>query len=571
MTLQDPTRRNFVAGTVAVCGGLTKLAIPEVQTNNKPGRPAPTSSYIEILRRPDRITAISGSGSSLPLTLHSGEWTNQGILVQAEPWQVEGETELPICIMSPQTQLTHLHLRWNSKSLSAIRALGDHWERSYGDLEWRGYAPDRVMPWYFLTFDGRELNGYGVKTQPAAFCFWLLDPSGVSIWLDIRNGGNPVELGNRQLNAATIVTYRGHPDEPPLKAARRFCARMCTNPRLPGSPILGSNDWYYAYGSNTESGILRNADLMASVSPNGAVRPTVVIDDGWQDKMRFPDLTALASQIRARGLRPGLWIRPLRAPKEAKSSMLLPQSRFGLDSKRSNLAFDPTIPEAHEKILDSMRMAVDWGYEFIKHDYSTYEMLGRWGSEMGAQPTLQGWNFADRTHTNAEIITNLYHSLRTTASDNVIILGCNTVGHLSAGIFEAHRIGDDTSGTSWDRTRRMGVNALAHRIAQHRTFSFVDPDCVAITRDVDWAYTKQWLDLVARSGTALFVSPQEEAMGPDQKAALREAFAVSASSRGEPDDWLDSTTPQNWRFQSKAVVLRRYEWCGNDGAHPFRT
>jgi alpha-galactosidase len=250
--------------------------------------------------------------------------------------------------------------------------------------------------------------------------------------------------------------------------------------------------------------------------------------------------------------------------------MLLPQSRFGPDSKRSSLAYDPTVPEALEKILDSIQKPIGWGYEFIKHDYSTFEMLGQWGSEMGAQPTLEGWNFSDRTRTNAEIISSLYLSLRTAAGDNVIILGCNTVGHLSAGIFEAQRIGDDTSGKSWDRTRRMGINALAHRIAQHRTFSFVDPDCVAITKDIDWAYTRQWLDLVARSGTALFVSPQEDAMGSDQRAALKEAFAVAASSSGEPEDWLDSTTPQQWKFQSREVVSRRYDWCGNDGAHPLR-
>jgi alpha-galactosidase len=571
VTLQDPTRRNFLAGTIAVCGGLTKTAIPEVQAIGKPQRSEPTPSHIEILRRPDRVTAISGSGAWLPLTFTSGEWTNRDIVVQTDPVEVTGGTELPIRISSPQTQLTHLHVRWNSRSQAAIRSLGDHWERSYGDLEWRGYVPDRVMPWYFLSFDGHELNGYGVKTQPSAFCFWLLDPSGVSLWLDIRNGGNPVELGDRQLHAAAIVTYRGRPDESPMAAARRFCARMCTNPRLPGAPLLGSNDWYYAYGSNTESGILRNADLMASVSPNQAIRLNVVIDDGWQVKARFPDLKSLASQIRDRGLRPGLWIRPVRASKESLPSMLLPQARFGVDSKRSNLAFDPTIPEALEKILDSMRTAVGWGYEFIKHDFSTYELLGRWGFEMGAQPTLQGWNFADRTHTNAEIIANLYRSLRTAAGDKVIILGCNTIGHLSAGIFEAQRIGDDTSGTSWDRTRRMGVNALAHRIAQHRTFSFVDPDCVAVTKNVDWAYTRQWLDLVARSGTALFVSPQEEAMGPDQRAALRDAFSVAASSRGEPEDWLDSATPQKWIFRSREVISRHYEWCAPDGAHPIRS
>ena len=62
---------------------------------------------------------------------------------------------------------------------------------------------------------------------------------------------------------------------------------------------------------------------------------------------------------------------------------------------------------------------------------------------------------------------------------------------LAAEIFESQRIGDDTSGREWERTRRYGVNGLAHRIAQHRTFSHVDPDLVAITPAVGWRETSQ--------------------------------------------------------------------------------
>jgi alpha-galactosidase len=250
---------------------------------------------------------------------------------------------------------------------------------------------------------------------------------------------------------------------------------------------------------------------------------------------------------------------------------LLPAVRFGKNSNRNNLAYDPTIPEALEEILASVRTAVNWRYELIKHDYSTYEILGRWGFEMGAQPTLQGWSFSDRSQTNAEIIANLYRSLRDAAGESTIILGCNTVGHLAAGYFEAQRIGDDNSGLIWERTRKMGVNTLAHRMSQHLTFSFVDADCVAITKDVDWKFTGQWLDLVARSGTALFVSAQQEAVGPDQKAALREAFLVVAASRGVAEDWLNNTTPQKWRLGSGESVERQYDWCGTEGAFPFHT
>ena len=52
--------------------------------------------------------------------------------------------------------------------------------------------------------------------------------------------------------------------------------------------IYGSNDWYYAYGQNTHDGILRDADLVASLAPAGGIRPFTVIDDGYQDPPDFP-------------------------------------------------------------------------------------------------------------------------------------------------------------------------------------------------------------------------------------------------------------------------------------------
>ena len=44
--------------------------------------------------------------------------------------------------------------------------------------------------------------------------------------------------------------------------------------------------------------------------------------------------------------------------------------------------------------MKSVHQAVEWGYSFIKHDFSTYELFGRWGSEMHAQVTGPGWHFS---------------------------------------------------------------------------------------------------------------------------------------------------------------------------------
>ena len=277
--------------------------------------------------------------------------------------------------------------------MEALLSIGDHWERSYGDLEWQGTIPERVMPWYFLTFDGETVNGYGVKTQPSAFCFWQRDTEGITLSIDMRNGGEATELGNRELHACTVVTQRGRPQENIFQTGVAFCKRMCSNPRLPKGSLFGINDWNYAYGKNTATGILRNADLVAALAPPGDIRPHIVIDDGWQDPIRFPSMPELARQIRSRQLRPGLWVRPLRAGAGTTQSWLLPDSRFGNGSPHNNLAFDPTHPEALDEAMKSVRVAVGWGYEFIKHDFTTFELFGRWGSEMRGQPARPGLAF----------------------------------------------------------------------------------------------------------------------------------------------------------------------------------
>jgi len=139
------------------------------------------------------------------------------------------------------------------------------------------------------------------------------------------------------------------------------------------------------------------------------------------------------------------------------------------------------------------------------------------------------------------------------------LIGCNTMSHLSAGIFELNRVGDDTSGKDWSRTRKMGVNTLGFRMVQHETFYDADGDCVGLTKDIPWTKNKQWMELLAGSSAPLFISAQPDAVGEEQKKFIKQSFAQAANAQpiAEPLDWLTNSFPSKWRLDGQVM---NFDW-----------
>jgi len=558
------TRRQFIGNAMRSAAGAAlvgKSAAPVFPAG------APPRGFVDLLRPPDVVGVQSDSAELRLVDAGGGRWSKDDVVVTTAV--LSGA--LSVSLATSKTTIKRIHMRWRGRLPDMPLILGDAWERGYGDLEWRGWAPDRVMPWYAATSDRSGTHAYGVRTSARAFCFWQIDPQGVSLWADVRSGAAGLKLGERVLDVCDVVCRAGREGESSFAALRAFCATMCAKPRLPASPIYGSNDWYWAYGKNSADTVLTDAQHIVELSPTGRNRPSVVIDDGWQPvrgqsrtgvgtwdrgNEKFPDMSGLAQAVGRAGARPGIWIRPLQAPADAPDAWRLARDRAFLD---------PTVPEARQKVVDDIARLKQWGFELIKHDYTTYDVFGRWGFQMGAALTRDGWTFASGpTRTTAEVIDDLYHAIRDAAGDSLII-GCNTVSHLSAGRFEVCRVGDDTSGTEWARTRKMGVNTLAFRGPQHGTFYVADADCVGVTNAIPWSYNRQWLDLVSRSGTMLFVSLAPDALGAEQRRDLKAALALAAAPLplGEPLDWQRNVYPSRWRLMGRE---RTYDWVGADGA-----
>jgi alpha-galactosidase len=501
-----------------------------------------------------------------------GRWAGEGLEVGVRPLP-DGAALLTVA----GAEVARVVLRWRSPVPDSSLILGDAWERSYGDLQWRHRQPERPLPWYWLAHDVATgaTQGMGVDVGPAALCAWTLDADGVTLWADVRNGGGPTRLGSRTLEVATVRAFAPGPGpwETLTGAARAMSTRAGGGARVPVGPVVGANNWYYAYGENfDEAAVLGDARTVVELADGHPVRPFSVIDDGWNPGGPasggpweagtagiFDDMAATAAAITEIGARPGLWFRPLlrREPGPGGGPSTLP----------GNWTLDPSRRDVLDLVAADLHRFRDWGYELVKHDFSTFDILGQFGPALGAAPA-SGPPLADTTRTTAEVVTDLYRVIRD-AAEGLVVIGCNTIGHLAAGLVDVQRVGDDTSGRNWERTRRMGVNALAYRLPQHGSFFTVDADCVPSTPHTPWALNRQFLDVVARSGTALFVSvdpaSRDAEVDADLSAALRIALDGGEPGGLEPVDWLTSTTPTRWRGRSG---VREYDWSRPWGSDP---
>lgn len=539
----------------------TGLSLTAVLVFQLAGHGLLAANFTDLTQPPSTVEAVFADRTAMLSAGQPGEWAGAGVVVTVRP-----NPAGVVTLRAPGVPVKKVHLHWAATFATNALVLGDAWERAYGNLQWQPVNQSGPMPWYFLATDGAVTDGYGVMTGPAAMCAWTAGSSGIDLWADVRSGGVGVELGNRTLTVCTVTVRPGRPGESAFAAAVAFCRQMCPQPRPVRQPVYGFNDWYCAYGANTAAAFLSDAAHIAALSPTGEDEPFMVIDDGWQasrqggadpgnpwlhTNAKFGStMPAVARAVKALHARPGLWYRPLQAWANCPANWRLAVRPETLD---------PSNPEVLNAIANNIKQFRAWGYELVKHDFSTFEITGRWGNHMGDGVTADGWAFADRSRTTAEIILNFYRTLRAAAGDGVLLDGCNAISHLSAGLFELNRIGDDTSGKDWRRIPQMGVNSLAFRAAQNGAFYLVDADCcgLAQTNAIPWDKNRQWLDLLARSGTPLFVSWPRQLAGPEQTQAMRAAFASATRPQplAEPLDWMQTRTPTQWKLDGQVTTF----------------
>ena len=154
---------------------------------------------------------------------------------------------------------------------------------------------------------------------------------------------------------------------------------------------------------------------------------------------KFGDLANLADRIKAMGIEPGIWYRSLLNEDETIADQFrLPHNGY----------LDPSAPQALDYIRQDIAQLGERSYQLVKQLYRAIFEQATW-----------------------------------------------------AGFMQINRTGDDTSGLQWEWTRQIGINALAFRQPQNRSFYATDADCAGISDTIDWELNRQWMDLLALTGT----------------------------------------------------------------------
>lgn len=277
--------------------------------------------------------------------------------------------------------------------------------------------------------------------------------------------------------------------------------------RVPAKTPAGWCSWYYFYTQVTEDDVVRNLRFLEQHRRELPI-DTVQIDDGYQADIgdwltvneKFPrGMGWLASEIKAAGYTPGIWLAPFLIAQSSRTYAAHPEWVVRDDEgapviatanwQRDNYGLDGSHPDARAWLTSLFREVCDgWGYDYVKIDF------------------LFGAAIAGRRHdaetTRVRAYRDALAAVRQGAGTERFILGCGSLMAPSVGFFDGNRIGPDVApfwrnlttaerATPRPRPRRADDQLSAEtairntltRSWMHGRLWANDPDCLLVRTD----------------------------------------------------------------------------------------
>ena len=189
-----------------------------------------------VLQMPDLVEILSEDTYISLQSSDKQKWTYKDVIVELKKL----DDRIEAYMQSPTSSLKEVRLSWKYATANDSIILGDAWERTYGTMSWQKINETKKLPWYCVANDDNNTICFGVKTGCNTICSWQIANDKLQLTLDTRTGGNGVQLNNRTLHAADIVTTQNEGNENVFATVRRFCSQMCDNPTADRKTCL----WY---------------------------------------------------------------------------------------------------------------------------------------------------------------------------------------------------------------------------------------------------------------------------------------------------------------------------------------
>ena len=298
-------------------------------------------------------------------------------------------------------------------------------------------------------------------------------------------------------------------------------------------PPSGLCTWYCYYQDVNETEVRRNAQWIArNLKDYGA--QYVQIDDGWQaetkegrhgsrdwtgvDKAFSGGMAALARDIKALGLTPGIWIAPHGQSNEDVVKklpgvfLLKPDGTSASESWEGKWLIDPSTPEAHAYLRDLFTTMVKWGYEYFKID---------------GQPVVTNELRGKSTFLkNPGDVDTLYRrtleTIRQAIGPERYLLGCWGMPLEGVGYMNGSRTGGDIVG-GWSGFATALQPTLRYYY-QHNIVWYTDPDVMLLRLPLTVDQARVWASLQGLTGQALMGSDRLMDLSDERVDIMRRVF-----------------------------------------------
>ena len=354
---------------------------------------------------------------------------------------------------------------------------------------------------------------------------------------------------------------------------------------LPPRPLSGWDSWYTSFQNTgiTEAFILENADgLSANFVPFGL--DSMQLDDGWQDvwgdwgpKADFPSgMQAVADQIKARGIKPELWMGPLSALETSDFYQQHPDW-FAEKNWIGTIMMDPgmypfdlTKPGTMDRVRELGQRIRDWGYQSVKMDFAYYTLFAVLPPDPDDTPTA--------------LYRQAISEFRSAVGVDVYFINI-FMTFANYGLVDAFRIGMDdwpcwdggadcegyiTMGGKWAQGIKPGVRMAARRYWMNGRVWWNHHDQLFF-RDQTADEANAFAGLAGISGGMISLGEEVSSLTPEQVDVYRRMLPLLGHT-ARPLDLFEWEFPEVWHLElDDGHILGLFHWGKNNDltTNPF--